>query len=241
MGTVIFGLYEVLFIYLLKKAIEQTAFRRTGSGLIDDRSSPTATAVDEGRPPASPRPASRRAHLPGGFDIWVFVLGDLVIFSAYFVIFMIYRHQEPHVFLASQRHLSLTLAVINTLVLLASSRFIALAVQAARASDHVRAIRLVCYSGACGALFILIKAFEWYHEIHNGHTLASNNFFMFYFMLTGVHVLHVVLGLIMLTIVLADLRNPKLRRVSVVEVGATYWHMVDLLWIIIFALLYVLR
>jgi nitric oxide reductase NorE protein len=201
----------------------------------------TVTAVTEDQPPASTKTGEEGVHLPGGFDIWVFVLGDLIIFSAYFVIFMIYRHQEPHVFLASQRHLSLTIAVINTLVLLASSRFIALAVLAARASDQVRAIRLVWCSGACGALFIVIKAFEWYHEIHNGHTLASNNFFMFYFVLTGVHVLHVVLGLIFLSIVTMDLRNPKLRRVSVVEAGATYWHMVDLLWIIIFALLYVMR
>jgi nitric oxide reductase NorE protein len=64
---------------------------------------------------------------------------------------------------------------------------------------------------------------------------------MFYFMLTGVHLLHVVMGLIILGIVLRELRNPALRRMSLVESGATFWHMVDMLWIILFALLYVMR
>jgi nitric oxide reductase NorE protein len=64
---------------------------------------------------------------------------------------------------------------------------------------------------------------------------------MFYFMLTGVHLLHVVMGLVILGIVLRELRDPTLRRVSIVETGAIYWHMVDMLWIVIFALLYVMR
>jgi nitric oxide reductase NorE protein len=179
--------------------------------------------------------------LPGDINVWVFVLGDLIIFPAYFVIFMIYRTQEHGLFLQSQRHLSLALGFINTLVLLASSRFVALAVQAARASDHRRAKHLIVYGGICGVTFVLIKTAEWAMEITGGFTLPKNNFFMFYFMLTGVHLFHVVLGLGILAMVFVELRMPKQRRVSVVEVGATYWHMVDLLWIIIFALVYVIR
>jgi nitric oxide reductase NorE protein len=72
-------------------------------------------------------------------------------------------------------------------------------------------------------------------------TFPSNDFFMFYFMLTGVHLFHVALGLVFLGVAFRELRNPKLRRVSMVETGATYWHMVDLLWIVIFGLLYVMR
>jgi nitric oxide reductase NorE protein len=191
--------------------------------------------------PADGAVSQRGVHLPGDINVWVFVLGDLIIFSAYFVIFMIYRTQERALFLQSQRHLNLTLGVINTLVLLASSRCVALAVQAARASDHRRAKRLIVYGGICGVTFVLIKAAEWAIEITDGFTLAKNNFFMFYFMLTGVHLFHVLLGLGILAFVFFELRVPRLRRVSVVEVGATYWHMVDLLWIIIFALVYVMR
>jgi nitric oxide reductase NorE protein len=180
-------------------------------------------------------------HLPSDKDMWVFVLGDLVIFSSYFIIFMIYRHQERQLFLESQQHLSLNIGVINTLVLLASSWFVAQSVQHTRAGEYERAVRLTIGGGLCGVAFIVTKAFEWTSKISHGHTFPSNNFFMFYYQLTGVHLFHVALGLVFLGVVYRELRNPKLRRVSMVETGATYWHMVDLLWIAIFALLYVMR
>jgi nitric oxide reductase NorE protein len=182
-----------------------------------------------------------RVHLPGDGSMWVFVLGDLIIFGAYFVIFMVYRTQERSLFLQSQQHLSLTIGVINTLVLIASSWFVARAVAATRVGDHVRALRLIACGGGCGVLFILIKGYEWSSKIGQGFTLPHNDFFMFYYMLTGVHLFHVLLGLLILAVVVINLRNPRLRRVSMAEAGATYWHMVDLLWIVLFALLYVMR
>jgi nitric oxide reductase NorE protein len=181
------------------------------------------------------------AHLPSNKDMWVFVLGDLVIFSTYFIIFMIYRHQQRQLFLESQQHLSLNIGVANTLALLASSWFVAQSVQLTRAGDCDRAVRLTVGGGLCGVVFILLKAYEWSSKIGKGLTFPSNDFFMFYYMLTGVHLFHVGLGLVFLGVVFRELRNPKLRRVSMVETGATYWHMVDLLWIVIFALLYVMR
>ncbi|MGH3678618.1 MAG: cytochrome c oxidase subunit 3 family protein [Mycobacterium sp.] len=196
----------------------------------------TAATVDDSA--AEPK---KRTHLPGDSSMWVFVLGDLIIFSSYFIVFMVYRNQERQLFLDSQQHLSLNIGVLNTLVLLASSWFVARGVQATRAADHSRAIRLTVSGGLCGVLFIVIKAYEWSAKIGQGLTFPSNDFFMFYYMLTGVHLFHVALGLVILAVVFNELRNPKLRRVSMVETGATYWHMVDLLWIVIFALLYVMR
>jgi nitric oxide reductase NorE protein len=181
------------------------------------------------------------AHLPGDASMWVFVLGDLVIFGAYFVIFMVYRTQERGLFLASQQHLSMGVGVVNTLVLIASSWFVARGVQSVRAAEYARAIRLIGCGGACGVLFVVIKAYEWSSKISQGLTFPRNDFFMFYYLLTGVHLFHVVLGLVILGVVVVNLRNPGLRRTSIAEAGATYWHMVDLLWIIIFALLYVMR
>jgi nitric oxide reductase NorE protein len=131
--------------------------------------------------------------------------------------------------------------VINTIVLLTSSWFIARSVLAVRAGDHQRAIRLTYYGGAFGTIFILIKAYEWTTETMAGHTMPTNEFFTFYYMLTGVHLFHVCLGLLILGIVVRELRNPRRRRLPMVESGAIYWHLVDLLWIAIFALLYVLR
>ncbi len=188
-----------------------------------------------------PQSVSRTGHLPGDGHMWVMVLGDLIIFGGYFIIFMVHRAMSPQQFLESQQHLNLNIGAVNTLVLLTSSWFIARSVQAARADDHSRALRLTYLGGLCGVLFIVIKAYEWTAKVAQGYTMPSNEFFMFYYMLTGVHLFHVMLGLVILGVVVRELRNPRRRRVSMVESGATYWHMVDLLWIVIFALLYVMR
>src|SRR5665213_2036321 len=105
-----------------------------------------------------------QGHTPADGHIWVMVLGDLIIFAAYFIIFMVYRAMKPQEFLASQQHLNINIGVLNTLVLLASSWFIARSLQAARAEDHARALRLTYLGGLCGAVFILIKAYEWSTE-----------------------------------------------------------------------------
>jgi hypothetical protein len=90
-------------------------------------------------------------------------------------------------------------------------------------------------------VFIVFKAYEWSTEVVQSHTISSNNFFMFYYMLTGVHLFHLLLGLLILGVVARELRNPRRRRMFMVESGATYWHMVDVLWTVIFALLSVVR
>ncbi|MUL83424.1 MULTISPECIES: cytochrome c oxidase subunit 3 [unclassified Mycolicibacterium] len=190
---------------------------------------------------AALRAEPRSVHLPSDGNMWVFVLGDFVIFSSYFIVFMVYRNQQHVLFLESQRHLSLTVGVINTLVLLASSWFVAQGVVATRAGSFQRAMRLTLLGGACGVVFAVVKAYEWSTKIAAGLTFPHNDFFMFYYLLTGVHLFHVALGLVFLGVVYFELRNPAQRRVSMVETGATYWHMVDLLWVAIFALVYVLR
>jgi len=185
------------------------------------------------------RPKAAPEHVPGDNHMWVMVLGDLVIFAGYFVVFMIHRAMDPETYLAAQQHLDITAGVVNTVVLLTSSWLVARAVLAARAGSHASAVRLTCAAAFCGVVFIAIKSYEWANGIAAGHTL-SNEFFAFYYVLTGVHLLHVGLGLLILGIVVRELRGPR-TRMSMVESGAVYWHMVDLLWIVIFALFYVLR
>ncbi|WP_370486785.1 cytochrome c oxidase subunit 3 family protein [Mycobacterium sp. pV006] len=195
------------------------------------------------QPSADRRPADTSKpgnHLPGDMDMWVMVLGDLVIFAGYFVIYMIYRTMNSAEFLAAQQHLDINIGVVNTVILLTSSWFIARSVLAARAGDHRRAINLVYAAGLGGVLFMVFKGYEWYAKISAGHT-NSDLFYSFYYVITGVHLVHVLIGLIVLGVVVRELRNPARRRTSMVESGAVYWHMVDLLWVIIFGLLYVLR
>ena len=185
-------------------------------------------------------------HVPGDIHMWVFVLGDLVIFGIYFIVFMAYRVKEPDAFIAQQHHLNVGTGALNTLVLLTSSWFVARGVQAARTADVRKATLLLRLGCACGLVFIAVKAFEWSIEIHDGHTLASGTFLACYFMFTGVHLMHVVLGLLILGIVLRNLRRSEAPgadgpNLVLVEAGGIFWHMVDLLWVVIFALLYVMR
>ena len=188
----------------------------------------------------SEQTARRRAHLPGDGNMWVMVLGDLVIFGGYFVVYMIYRSMNRAEFLAAQQHLDITVGVVNTVILLTSSWFVAQAVLRARAGDSRRAIRLLCGGAVCGVGFVVLKCTEWFREIVAGQT-NSDQFYSFYYVITGVHLVHVLMGLIVLGVLVRELRTPGRRRTWMVESGATYWHMVDLLWEIIFALLYVVR
>jgi nitric oxide reductase NorE protein len=185
--------------------------------------------------PAKPR-------VPGDADIWVFVIGDMLIFSAYFAAYIFLERGHNHeLFLQSQRHLSQTLGVVNTLILLTSSLFVALSVQSTRAGDFGVASRFLTLGGAFGVGFLLCKSFEWYSKLSSGYTISTNAFFTHYYMLTGVHVFHVLIGLVFLVVLRRELHGATRPRVQLLEVGATYWHMVDFIWFVIFALLYLMR
>ncbi|MWA05193.1 cytochrome c oxidase subunit 3 family protein [Actinomadura sp. LD22] len=172
--------------------------------------------------------------------MWVMILGDLFIFGCYFVTYMVFRAMSADEFTASQRHLDIDVGVVNTVVLLTSSLFAALAVLAVREGASRQAQRLLLATGACGVLFTLIKAYEWHAEISHGHTI-HDEFYSFYFVLTGVHLVHLALGLLVLGVAGRELRNPRRRRPAIVEQCVLFWHMVDLLWVVIFALLYLMR
>ncbi|MDQ2636608.1 MAG: cytochrome c oxidase subunit 3 [Actinomycetota bacterium] len=202
------------------------------------------TEVSTGTPAraaVAPRKALVRNHLPGESSMWFFVIGDLIIFGVYFVVYMYYRGHNQDLFLASQAKLNYNIGVVNTVVLLTSSLFVALGTSAARAGKTADAYRLFCLALAGGAVFPVLKAFEYVPEITAGLTPGTNLFFMFYYVMTGMHLCHVLLGLAILYFVVRNLRGPAAPRISLVETGATYWHMVDLLWLVLFALLYLMR
>ena len=92
-----------------------------------------------------------------------------------------------------------------------------------------------------GVIFLVSKLYEWTFEMHQGMYFGTNDFFMFYYFLTGIHLLHMLMGFVVLGVVIYQLRSPERRSQEIIETGATYWHMVDFLWVVIFALLYVMR
>lgn len=179
--------------------------------------------------------------VPGQIDIWYFVLIEVIIFSSYFVTYMLYRSWDSALFLQSQAQLNQNFGAFNTVVLLVSSWLVARAVQAAREQNFDAAQKRVMMTIGCGLLFIGSKILEWSSKIHQGFEFSTNRFFSFYYFLTGIHVLHVLIGFVFLSVVIYQLRSPQRRSITVIESGAIFWHMVDFLWVIIFALLYVMR
>jgi nitric oxide reductase NorE protein len=184
---------------------------------------------------------ARHRRVPGQWAMWVFVLGDMFIFAGWFMFYMANRAREPLLFLESQRELNQALGVINTLVLLTSSLFIALCVHAARYGHYKKARAYTILALVSGIIFFASKVYEWTTKIGAGITFNTNDFFTYYFFLTAIHSFHVLVGFIVLGVVIREVSSPAFRSQEVVETGATYWHMVDLLWVIIFALLYLLR
>ena len=186
----------------------------------------------------SDRPPTRAI---GHGAMWVYIVGDLFIFGGWFIFYLVYRAQEHTVFAESQAHLSQTMGLINTIILLISSWLVALCVNAARANRYDEATRFAWLTILCGALFAATKLYEWTSTIANLRSFTTNDFFMFYYFLTAIHLFHVLCGFIVLGVLLTHLRTSALRSQGVIENCAAYWHMVDLLWVVIFALVYLLR
>lgn len=186
-------------------------------------------------------PAPKPGHMPGESSMWFFVIGDLFIFAVYFVLYMVSRGQHHTLFLQSQQHLNQDIAVINTVILLTSSLFVALGTGAARNGKASDAFHLFGLAAALGAAFPILKMCEWIPEISAGLTPGSSLFFMYYYVMAGMHLCHVLLGLVILCFVMRELRTSPRPNLRFIETGATYWHMVDVLWLVLFALLYLLR
>ncbi|MCV7100219.1 cytochrome c oxidase subunit 3 family protein [Mycobacterium palustre] len=179
--------------------------------------------------------------VPGQPDMWAFVLFETLVFTAYFGFYLLYRGRSLQLFLHSQAQLDLRLGVFNTLVLLLSSWSMARCVQSSRAGGYGAALRDVRITAVFAAMFLSFKVFEWARLVRMGNGLDSNDFFTYYFFLTGIHFVHLLIGFVVLGIAVYQLRSPARRSQEVVETCATYWHTVDFLWVLIFALLYVVR
>lgn len=174
--------------------------------------------------------------------MWVLIGGDLLAFSLFFLVFAYYRAEQLLLFAQSQARLNGTIGLANTIILLTSSLFVALAVRRVR-SDRPGAVPLLRGALACGLLFILLKAVEYSEKIAHGITPLTNDFYMYYFAFTGIHLTHVLIGSAGLIYVasVAGQRPASATRTMIVECGALFWHLVDLLWIMLFALFYLVE
>lgn len=182
-------------------------------------------------------------RVPGEAGVWVFIIGDMMSFSLLFLLFLYYRSFDIPAFTASQDLLNLNFGAINTILLLTSSWFVALGLGAARRAKPQASARLFLLALLCAVGFALVKYVEWGEKIRAGIVLTSNDFFMYYYLLTGIHFLHLIVGMGVLVFLIMKARagHHAVSDVRIYESGGAYWHMVDLLWIVLFPLLYLVR
>lgn len=176
--------------------------------------------------------------LPGNLMMWILIFSELAVFGVAFVGFAIARVLDPATFAAGQAHLNGTLGALNTMVLVTSGYLAARAVAAGRRGAVKQARRAMLAAAAVGSVFLAVKAVEYSATLGAGLTIDSDTFFTLYFLLTGFHALHVVLGIVILLLVS---RSGPQTLVENLETGAAFWHMVDLVWVILYPLVYLIR
>jgi nitric oxide reductase NorE protein len=185
----------------------------------------------------------RHARLVGDEGIWFFIAGDLCLFTVCFLLFMTGRMDAPAEFDRSRETLHVGLGLVNTLVLLTSSYFMARAVAATRHRLRAHVCRNLSLALGIGSIFAVVKVFEYASKFKVGISPVTSDFFMYYFVLTGLHLFHYLGGMVALLVALIRARKSRLDTgyTRWIESVGVYWHMVDLIWVFLFPMLYLLR
>ncbi|MEP3277538.1 MAG: cytochrome c oxidase subunit 3 [Stappiaceae bacterium] len=180
------------------------------------------------------QPQSILEELPGDLMIWVLIISELLVFGAGLAAFLAVRMTDPTGFAEAQTHLHSTGAALNTIVLVSSGYLAARALQFRRVSRRTAARYAVVAAAALGVVFLVIKGIEYGDKAGQGITYETHPFFTFYYLLTGFHAAHVVAGIVLLLLV--AWRD----EVGNIEIAGAFWHMVDLVWVLLFPVIYVL-
>ena len=188
-------------------------------------------------------PHIQQKALPGDFAIWMFIFAELLVFGVFFLTYAVVRSNNIELFNESQLLLDRTAGLINTIVLITSSYFVVRAVHAIQKGRQAPCIFWLNMSIATGMIFIFIKIFEFYTKFGEGINLSTNTFYTYYLSMTFFHFMHVILGLVILAAIVFKARRGGYSAEDHVgvETGASYWHMVDLVWIVLFPLVYLMR
>jgi len=182
-------------------------------------------------------------RIPGNIPIWVGILAELTEFALFFVAYFIAKFYYPDIFSQGPQSLHTSLGVANTIILLTSSYFMAKAMSFIRIDNIIKCERYLWLTFSCGCIYLIIKTWEFNWNTLQGFGPGTNEFFTVYYYMTFNHFIHVGWASCAILWVIFRLRNNAYSSIehSGLEALAVYWHMIDLMWILIFPLVYVLR
>ena len=181
-------------------------------------------------------------RLPGDLAMWFFILAELTVFAILFIGFAIAEQQNSEMFSLGKAELHQISGLINTLTLITSSYFVAMALNAMHLGQGKKAASLLVTAELVACVYIGVKCWEYLTLFELGIDIESNTFFTLYFMITFFHLMHVLLGMVILAFITvkAAKNGYNSSNISGFESGASYWHIVDMLWIILFPLIYII-
>ena len=186
--------------------------------------------------------------------MWIFILTELLLFGGLFVAYTIFRVLNPDMFYNAHKQLDLALGTTNTIILITSSLTMALAVRSSQLNLRNRSILFLTSTIFLACLFLVIKYFEYSHKFHLGQLpgkyytftgVAGTNphiFFSIYFAMTGLHAIHIIVGIVIIAVMLLKTyrNNFSGEYYTPLELTGLYWHLVDLIWIYLFPLFYLI-
>lgn len=180
--------------------------------------------------------------LPGDLAMWFFILAELTVFAVFFIGFAVTEQLNSAMFLTGKSQLHPIAGVINTLALITSSLFVALGLNDMHLNNQTRAAKFLVAAQLVACIYLGVKIWEYQFLFALGIDIETSTFFTLYFLITGFHFMHVLLGMVILIFMAIKAAKEKYNHtdISGFEAGASYWHMVDLLWIILFPLIYVI-
>jgi cytochrome c oxidase subunit III len=184
--------------------------------------------------------------------MWLFIFTELLLFGGLFLVYAVFRAKHLDDFHIAAHQLNVVIGVINTIVLLVSSMTVAMSITALQKKDKKMALRLLAMTIFLAFLFLVNKYFEWggkiNYQLYPGSDLLISLkhgqvlFFGLYYFMTGLHALHIIVGMVILLVVYFKIKNDKITHDNYVllENSGLYWHLVDLIWIFLFPLLYLI-
>ncbi len=185
--------------------------------------------------------------------MWLFIFTELLLFGGLFIIYSVYRYLNPDAFHLAAEELNTTIGAVNTIILLVSSMTIAMATSAIQKQDYKLTQILMGITVFLALVFLVNKYFEWSVKLEHGifpgseHMLESFSqgeilFFGLYFVMTGLHALHIIIGMVFIIWVMVYVKKGKVHhnRFALLENSGLYWHLVDAIWIFLFPLFYLI-
>jgi cytochrome c oxidase subunit 3 len=200
-----------------------------------------------------PNSGHNRDDVSSKMGMWLFLFTELLLFGGLFLVYMIYRFMYHDNFLEASHELNVLIGTINTVVLLISSMTVAMSITAMQKGNYKLSVNLIWFTILAALVFMVNKYFEWtakidhglfpgmehYGELPNGERL----FYFLYFFMTGLHALHVIVGAVFLLFVVRAIKKQRVTkdRFMFLENAGLYWHLVDLIWIYLFPLFYLIH